>query len=67
VKGTRLHEIKPIISSILKKEFNIDEEFLFQFTFKCGCPPMKMTMNDLPLENSTCLCGKTKIFELEMK
>ena len=70
-KDVEYKDIKKVVTDMLRDYFKdnlgtlIDTQGI-QFKFKppCGCPYMEMDFEEIPLEDLTCQCGKTKLIEI---
>lgn len=67
--GERKAAIKDLISDVFNQVCNqsgitaVMEDIEFELNPPCGCPPLKLSLDGLPLEDLTCSCGKTKLIE----
>jgi len=67
-KNVKLKDTKKFILKMIKAEFEkkgieVDREIEFTFQPNCGCPELKMFLNEIPLEDLKCYCGKTTIIK----
>jgi hypothetical protein len=61
-KGTPLNQIKAQIHKVVNEAFGIPVETL-HFKTKCCNMAIDFKIDDIPLEDYSCECGKTKFFE----
>lgn len=65
IKRLLNEELKRRVSKEADQDVDIDLDGVILETppLDCGCPPFEMDLNDIPLEDLSCPCGKTKILK----
>ena len=61
-KGTDYNQIKKEVHQIASKHFGISVDNL-HFKLPCCNTKEDFSINNIPLEDYVCQCGKTKLFE----
>ena len=65
IKKLLNEELKRRVQEDSDDDINVDLDGVMLETppLDCGCPEFKMDLDDIPLEDLSCPCGKTKIIK----